>query len=100
MNIGIRPSANSVKAKRVVRQEPSVCFRITNLMNNQIKSRKRATSQKEEKAMTRMLWLLCKVYHNWVVNIAVVEKQMEQFIGIDTSETEIDFHEARRRHLH
>ena len=26
--------------------------------NNQIKSRKRATSQKEEKAMTRILWLL------------------------------------------
>ena len=62
------PSANSIKVKRVVRLETSVCFRITRLMNNQIKSRKRGTSQKEEKAMTRMLWLLRKVYHNWVVD--------------------------------
>ena len=54
------PSATSVKMKRVVRLETSVCFRTTRLMNNQIKSRKRATSQKEEKATTRMLWLLYK----------------------------------------
>ena len=47
VNIGIRPSANSIKMKRVVRLETSVCFRITRLMNNQIKSPKRATSQKE-----------------------------------------------------
>ena len=39
------------------KQEISVCFRITRLMNNQIKCSKRATSQKEEKTMTRMLWL-------------------------------------------
>ena len=32
--------------KRVVRLDTSVCFRITQLMNNQIKSRKRATSKK------------------------------------------------------
>ena len=64
VNIGIRPSANSIKMKRVVRLETSVCFRITRLMNNQIKSRKRATSQKDEKATTRMLWLLWKVHHN------------------------------------
>ena len=32
------------KKKRVVRLETSVCFRITRLMNNQIKSKKRATS--------------------------------------------------------
>ena len=46
MNVGIRPSAKSVKVKRVVRLETSVCFRITRWMNNQIKSRKRATSPK------------------------------------------------------
>ena len=40
MNIGIRPSANSIKMKRVVRLETSVCFRITRLMNNHIKSPK------------------------------------------------------------
>ena len=38
------------------------------VMNNQIKCLKRATSQKEEKAMTRKLWLLWKVYHNWVAS--------------------------------
>ena len=37
VNIGIRPSAISTKMKRVVRLETSVCFRITRLMNNQIK---------------------------------------------------------------
>ena len=58
VNVGIRPSVTFMKMKRVVRLETSVCFRITRLMNNQIKSRKSATSQKEKKAMTRMLWLL------------------------------------------
>ena len=54
--------------KQVVRLETNVCFRIMRLMNNRRKSRKRAAiHQKEEKAMTRMLWLLWKVYHNWVV---------------------------------
>ena len=36
VNIGIRPSANSIKMKRVVRLETSVCFRITRLMRNLI----------------------------------------------------------------
>ena len=36
VNIGFRPSANSVNQKRVVRLETSVCFRITRLNNNQI----------------------------------------------------------------
>ena len=45
-----------------------VCFRITRVMNNQIKSRKKATSKKEEEGTTRMLWLLWKVYHNWVAS--------------------------------
>ena len=44
MNIGIRPSANSLKMKRVVRLKTNVCFRITRLMNNQKKSRKGETS--------------------------------------------------------
>ena len=43
MNIGIRPSANSLKMKRVVRLETSVCFRITRLMNNQTKNQRKAT---------------------------------------------------------
>ena len=50
MNIGIRPSANSTKVKQVVRLETSVCFRITRLMNNQIKCRKRATSPKRRES--------------------------------------------------
>ena len=46
------------KMKRVVRLQTSVCFRITRLMNNQILSRKKSYFPKEEKAMTRTLWLL------------------------------------------
>ena len=40
-NIGIDPSANPIKMKRVVKLQTSVSFRITRLMNNQIKSRKK-----------------------------------------------------------
>ena len=81
VSIGIRPSANSIKMKRVVRLETSVSFRITRLMNNQIKSRKRATSQKEEKATTRMLWLLWKVYHNLVLYHKI---QMHSFLKVES----------------
>ena len=41
-NIGIRPSANSIKVERVVRLETSVCFRIARLMNNQLKKPKKS----------------------------------------------------------
>ena len=81
MNFGIRPSANSVFVKRVVRLETSVCFRITRLMNNQIKSRKKSYFPKEEKAMTRMLWLLGKVNHNWVVYHKI---QMHSFLKVES----------------
>ena len=38
-------------------------------MNNQTKSQTKATiHQKEEKTKTKMLWLLWKLYHNWVVH--------------------------------
>ena len=40
VNIGIRPSANSINMKRVVRLETSVCFHITRLMNNPKKAEK------------------------------------------------------------
>ena len=50
-----------VPEKPAVRLETSVCFHIARLIKNQIKSPKRATSQKEDKATTRMLWLLWKV---------------------------------------
>ena len=42
VNICIHPSANSIKVKRVVRLETTVCFRITRWMNNQIKSPKKS----------------------------------------------------------
>ena len=45
------------------------------------KSPKRVTSQKEEKAMTRMLWLLSKVYHNWV---AFHKIQMHSFLKVES----------------
>ena len=81
VNIGIRPSANFIKQKIFVRLETSVCFRITRLMNNQIKSRKKATSPKKEKATTRMLWLFWKVYHNWVVYHKI---QMHSFLKVES----------------
>ena len=71
-----RPSANSVKMKRVVRLETSVCFRITRLMNNHIRSRENNITKKKN-AMTRMLWLLWRVYHNWVVYHKI---QMHSFL--------------------
>ena len=45
------------------------------------KSRKRAASQKEEKVMTRMLWLLRKVYHNWVGYHKI---QMHSFLKVES----------------
>ena len=47
VNIGIRPSVNCSKTR--------ICFRITRLMNNQIKGRRKATCQKEEKVKTKAL---------------------------------------------
>ena len=50
-------------------------------MSNQIKSRKRTTSQKEEKATTGMLWLLWKVYHNWLVCHKI---RMNSFLKVES----------------
>ena len=50
-------------------------------MNNQMKSPRRATYQKEEKAMTRMLSLLRKVYHKWVVYHKI---QMHSFLKVES----------------
>ena len=58
VNIGILPSVNLTKMKRVAKPGISVCSRIIKLTNNRTKSRKRATiPKKEEKVTTRMLWL-------------------------------------------
>ena len=46
------------KKKRVESQEIRVCFLTSRLMNNQIIGRRKATSQKEEKARTKALWLV------------------------------------------
>ena len=50
MNIGIHPSANSIKVKRVVRLETSACFRITRLVDNQIQGRRKATFTKRRES--------------------------------------------------
>ena len=50
MSTGIRPSANSFKMKRVVRLETSVCFHITRLMSNQIKSTQKSYSPKRRES--------------------------------------------------
>ena len=65
VRIGILPNANSTKMKRVVRLATIVCFRITRLMNNQIKSRKnsyfpkrRESDDKNDVAIVRIVPLL------------------------------------------
>ena len=70
-----------IKQKRVVSQEKCVCFLITGLMNNRIKSPKRDTSQKEESPLTRMLWLKSKEYHNWVVYYKI---RMHWFLKLES----------------
>ena len=49
VNVGIRPSANSTKVKRIARLETGVCFHITRLMNNQIDSRRKSNTPKRRK---------------------------------------------------
>ena len=69
VSIGIFPNVNSIKTNRDVKQGTSVCSRIIRLTNNRTKSRKRATLPKrEEKATTKMQWLLWKLYLSWVVS--------------------------------
>ena len=58
VNIGIHPSVNSTKSKRVAKPEISEGSRIIRLMNNQTKSLRKATILTKEKTTTRMLWLL------------------------------------------
>ena len=54
---------------RAAKPGKGVCSRITRLMNNWTKNRERATiPKKEEKATTRMLWLLWQLYRRWVVS--------------------------------
>ena len=48
---------------RDAKQGTSLCSRTARLKNNQVRSRKRAF--KTEKATTRVLWLLRKLYLNW-----------------------------------
>ena len=50
------PECQLKKKKRVVSQETRVCFLITRLMNNQMKGRTKAASQKEGKVKTKALW--------------------------------------------
>ena len=68
MNIGIRTSANSIKMKRVVRPETSVCFRITRLMNDQIRSPKKSYFPKRRESDDKNAVNIVKVYHNWVAS--------------------------------
>ena len=61
VNIGVLPSVNFTKQKRVAKPGISVWSRIIRLMNNETKSQRKATIPTEEKATTRMLWLLWKI---------------------------------------
>ena len=86
MNIGIHPSVNFTKQKRDAKPGISVCSRIIRLMDNQTKSRRKATIHtQEEKATTRMLWLLGKLYHNWV---ASRKTRIRWFLKVENSPRE------------
>ena len=61
VNIGIRPSANSITMKRVVRMETSVCFRITRLMNNQIKKPKQSYCPKRRESDDKNAVAIAKI---------------------------------------
>ena len=68
VSIGILPSVNFTQQNRAVKPGISVCSRIIRLMNNRTKKPKKAAiPTEEEKATTKMLWLLWKLYHNCVV---------------------------------
>ena len=69
VNIGILPTVNFTKQKRDAKPEISACSRIIRLMNNQTNGqRKVIIHTTEEKATSRMLWLLWKLYHNRVAS--------------------------------
>ena len=67
VNVGILPSVNPIKPKRVAKPVIRLCFRIARLMNNQKRAEKKLHPKKKRKTTTRKLWLLSKLYHNWVV---------------------------------
>ena len=62
------PECQFTKQKRAAKPVISVCSRIIRLMSNQTKSQKKLLFPQEKKATTRMLWLLWKLYHNWVAS--------------------------------
>ena len=67
VNIGILPSVNSTKEKRVAKPEISACSRIIRLMNNQIKNQKELQFSKR-KRKRRQHAVAIVLYHNWVVS--------------------------------
>ena len=73
VRIDILPNVNSVKMNQDAKQGTSVCSRTARLKNNQVKSRRRAF--KTEKATTRVLLLLRKLYLNWDVSRKTPSRQ-------------------------
>ena len=49
MDIGLHPSVNSTKQKRVAKPVTSVCFCIIRLMNNQTKSQRKASIRRKKR---------------------------------------------------
>ena len=62
------PECQFCKKERDAKQEISAYSRTMRLKNNHVKSPKRAKTLITEKAPTRVLWLLWKLYHNWVAS--------------------------------
>ena len=85
VNIGIRPSASSMKVKRVVRLETSVCFRITRLMNNQIKGKKELFPKKRRQSDEKNAAAMVKsVAEEWVLQAASTKEPEEREFVVDS----------------
>ena len=81
MNIGINPSANSVKQKQDVSLETSVCFHIARLMNNQTKSRKNNYSPKRRESHDTNAVAIVKSVSQLVVYHKI---QMHWFLKVES----------------
>ena len=73
------------KIKRVARLETSACFRITRLRNNQIKSQRKATSQKEESDDKNAVAMVRKV-----AQMGCVSQHSDAFVSQGRSQGKTD----------
>ena len=82
VSVGIRPECQFYKNETGCKAGDKCLFphyKVDEQPNK--KPQKKTTPKKEEKAMTRMLWLLWKEYHNWFVCHKI---QMHSFLKVES----------------